>query len=439
MTALLCAGCSAKEQKTDSETVLTQKPEQGSTSTPLPELSKEPTPEPTEKPNITPEPELSQEGQNPFKASIPVLELEQYEIPATDALAFTKAMKVGWNLGNTLDATVEDPWFDDELKYESAWCGVATTKAMIDQVKKAGFQTVRIPVSWHNHVSGEDFTISQVWLDRVQEVVDYVIDNGMYVILNIHHDIDVNYYYPSKEHLESSSKYMASIWTQIASRFADYDDHLIFEAINEPRLVGTNYEWWLDVNNESCKEAVDCINQLNQVFVDTVRAGSGRNSERYLMVPGYCASLDGALHSDFQLPSDPAKERLIVSVHAYTPYNFALQAPSEQGSTEEFHVTETASTREIDSLMKRLYDTYISKGIPVVIGEFGARAKSGNLEDRVEYAAYYIAAARARGITCCWWDNNAFLGNGENFGLFDRKANCWNYEEIVSALMQYAN
>ena len=369
--------------------------------------------------------------------TIPQLTLSELDIPDTEAFQFVENMKIGWNLGNTFDATVTGT-VADELTIESTWSGAITTKEMIDAVKEAGFQTIRIPVSWHNHLIDEEFTISEAWMNRVQEVVDYAVANDLYIILNIHHDIDFAYYYPTTPYLENSTKYVTAIWSQVAAKFADYDDHLIFESVNEPRMTGTNYEWWLDPAQESCKDAVNCINQLNQTFVDTVRAAGGSNESRYLMVPGYGASPDGALNENFLLPTDTVSDKMIVSVHAYTPYKFALQAMGEVGATDRFNATSASSTGDIDGFLTKIYTKFVANGIPVVIGEFGARDKDGNLQDRVDYATYYIAAAKSRGITCCWWDNNAFLGEGENFGLLDRKSLEWKYPLIMEGLMKYS-
>ena len=160
----------------------------------------------------------------------------------SEALSFVKDMKIGWNLGNTFDA-IDCNWLSDEMQYESAWCGAVTTKEMIDALKEAGFRTIRIPVSWHNHLTDENHTISEAWINRVQEVVDYAIDDDMYVIINIHHDFSKEYIYPSSEYLEQSKIYVTDIWEQIAERFKDYDEHLIMESLNGPRLVGTADEW----------------------------------------------------------------------------------------------------------------------------------------------------------------------------------------------------
>lgn len=383
--------------------------------------------------------ETTEATTEPDSIIVPEFTIATKEYEMNDALQFVQDMQVGWNLGNTLDAN-SDTNSSNELSYETSWCGVKTTQEMITAIKDAGFKTIRIPVSWHNHVSGDDFIISDIWMDRVQEIVDYAYNIGMYVILNIHHDTMVGYYYPNTENYDTSARFIESIWNQISDRFADYDEHLIFEAINEPRLKGTNYEWWLDMGNDQCKDAVDCINRLNQLFVDTVRAKGGINATRYLMVPGYCASPEFALIDQFVLPTDLTsnENRIIVSVHAYTPYNFALQAPTEGQSTSVFSIANKVGTGDIDSFMERLYKKFISNGTAIVIGEFGARDKDGNLQARTEYAAYYVAAARARGMSCIWWDNNAYTGSGENFGLFNRKSLTFAYPDIESALITYS-
>lgn len=375
-------------------------------------------------------------------ATIKDVEITPKDIPDNEALKFVADMKAGWNLGNSLEAHNNGAATKDELSTEEVWGNPVTTQAMVDEIKKAGFETIRIPITWRGHVTiAEDgsITVSDVWLARVKEVVDYAYNNDMYVIINTHHDIDAeNGYYPNTDNYERSEKYLVAIWTAMAETFKDYDNHLIFESLNEPRLAGSSYEWNFQAGAAECKDAADCINRLNQTFVDTVRATGGNNADRYLMLPGYAASIDGATTGLYQLPTDSADNKLIVSVHAYTPYNFALQPPQEGGSTDSFSIERAASTADIDSLMKRLYDKYISQGIPVVIGEYGARDKNNNLQDRLDYYVYYVSSARASGITCCVWDNNAFSGTGENFGLFRRRVCNWLYPEIVEAILKYA-
>jgi len=319
---------------------------------------------------------------------------------------------------------------DDDALTEYLW---PIVREMIKTVHDAGFTTLRLPVSWHNHVSGEDFRINEPWLSRVQEVVDWALEEGMMVILNTHHDLDVNYYYPSSEHYDRSATYIRSIWEQLCERFGGYDERLIFESMNEPRLKDTPSEWVFNGAQADCQDAADCINRLNQLFVDTVRASGGHNAQRFLMVPGYAASPDGALTEHFSLPKDTVEHRLIVSVHAYTPYSFALQ----DGGESSFSTEAGAQTAEIGTFLNDLHRKFIAQGIPVVIGEFGARDKGGNTQARVDYAAWYAFSARARGIPCCWWDNGAVRGNGELFALLNRKDATWYYPEIVEALVRY--
>lgn len=280
----------------------------------------------------------------------------------------------GWNLGNTLDATGGG----NSLYSETSWGNPKTTKAMIDAVKAQGFNTVRVPVSWGNHTTGDNFTIDSKWLARVKEVVDYCIDNDMYVILNIHHDTSTQYYYPSSTYKTQSVKFVKSIWTQVAKYFKDYDQHLVFETLNEPRLVGTCDEWWFPVNNPSSAvlDSISVINTLNQTAVDVIRAAGGKNNDRCIMVPGYGASIDGCTTSTFKLPDDSTPNRLIVSVHAYTPYNFALNA----NGTAEF--TNNLKS-EVDYLYSTIKSHFIDNGIPAIIGETSASNKN-NAAERVK-------------------------------------------------------
>ncbi|MBR6217831.1 MAG: glycoside hydrolase family 5 protein [Eubacterium sp.] len=370
--------------------------------------------------------------------TIPELSIEKYEIPDNEGLRFVHDMRVGVNLGNTFDAYIDGSSLKNDMDTETAWISTKATQETIKAYHEAGFDTIRIPVSWHNHVS-DDYTISEKWLSRVQEVVDWAIDDGMYVIINIHHDnhLEADGFYPDNEHLDKSKHYITRIWEQLSERFKDYDEKLIFESMNEPRLVGHQYEWWYPANTAVVKESMECINQLNQVFVDTVRASGGNNAVRYLMCPGYDASPDGALDAVYRVPEDSAgpEHHIIISVHAYTPYDFALNT----NGTRDFSVKNKKGTGDIDSFMEKLYQKYIKDGTPVVIGEFGAVDKNKNIQERVDFAAYYIASARARGMTALWWDNSAFSGNGESLGLYYRIGGYFVYKDIVDALMKYVD
>lgn len=362
-----------------------------------------------------------------------------------DTEAILEDMGLGWNLGNSLDATG-----GSGLDTETSWSNPKTTQALIDKAKSLGFNTVRVPVSWGKHVSGDNYTIDSAWLARVKEVVDYCYKNDMYVILNIHHDTKSSAsasgagYYPRSSAYSSSEKFVTSVWSQAAEYFKDYDYHLIFETLNEPRLIGTGYEWWFNKWSipSEVKDAIDCINKLNQKAVDTIRNTGSNNRGRLIMCPGYDASIDGATVSGFKLPTDISgnKNRIAVSVHAYSPYNFAMNVGS--GSTSTY----TSSIKnELQDLFSTLKSTFRDKGIPVVIGEFGSTDKN-NTAERVKWATDYTALAKKNKIPCVLWDNNAFaVYNGSNIvlnseyhGYINRKDNTVTSpaKDVIEALMK---
>lgn len=341
-------------------------------------------------------------------------------------------MGVGWNLGNTLDATG-----GSGLNTETSWGNPKTTKAMIDAVKAQGFNTVRVPVSWGKHMSS-DLTIDSAWMARVKEIVDYCIDNDMYVILNIHHDNDIRkdgypFFYPNSTYKDKSIKFVKAVWTQVSEAFKNYDQHLVFETLNEPRLIGTSDEWWFPVNNPSAAvaDSIAVINELNQQALNVIRASGGNNAERCVMIPGYGASIDGCTTPGYKLPTDTASNRLIVSVHAYTPYNFALNA----SGTSYFL---PSGKNEINSLFNTLKSKFINNGIPVVIGETSASNKKNSAE-RVKWAEYYMGMAAELGIPCMLWDNNVEYseGNlGENHGHLKRSTLKWTDQAFVDAVVE---
>lgn len=338
-----------------------------------------------------------------------VPEPEVITIKDITSMELVSDMKLGWNLGNTLDATG-----GIALESERAWGNPNTTQEMIDEVLAQGFNVIRIPVTWDNHFGdGPEYVIHEIWLNRVQEVVDYAYNKGAYVILNMHHE---EWHFPSEENKEAASEMIVALWTQIAEHFKDYDEHLIFEGLNEPRKKGTVYEW-----NGGDMEGREVVNHFMQVFVDTVRATGGNNTYRHLMVCGYAASSSTEALKSIDLPED---DKLIVSVHAYTPYNFALNV----NGTAEWN-----DTYDIDKLMTDIQEIFLDKGIAVIIGEFGALNKDNEAE-RVEWATYYVSEAKKIGVPCVWWDNNAFTGSGETLGLFNRRELSWPYPDLLKAL-----
>ncbi len=330
-----------------------------------------------------------------------------------DPVELCGRITVGWNLGNSLDAT------GSGMSSETSWGNPKTTKELILKVKEAGFDAVRIPTTWYNHLDS-DFNISEEWLARVQEVVDYAYDEGMYVILNVHHE---NWNDPYESTLPDVKKKIKKLWTQIANRFESYGERLIFEGMNEPRWKNTNYEW-----NGGNAEGRRVVNAYNEYFVETVRATGGNNRYRALMIPTYAASSSGL--DGFTVPQDKS---VIVSVHAYSPYNFAMN-PS---GTTKFDPNNTSDTQELTWLAGTLYDRFISKGTGVIIGECGAVNKN-NYSDRVNWAGYFPKLFRSKGIPVFLWDNNAYGSGNETFGQLHRDTLTWEYPEYIKAFVKAA-
>lgn len=332
---------------------------------------------------------------------------------------FTDNLRIGWSLGNTLDSYEEELGMNNEPKaYETAWHNPITTKAMIQKVINSGFDIIRIPVTWYQNIGpAPEYKINPKWMARVKEVVDWAYEEGVYVIINTHHENWVDPYYANNE---ATKEKLAAVWKQIATTFADYSDKLIFEGINEPRKRNTSLEW-----GGGDKEGWDVLNQWSQTFVDAVRSTGGNNQTRQLMVTGYAASSTELALSHIEVPKD---DNVIVSVHAYEPWEFCLNL---KGRREWEH-----DTFNVDTMMKNLKKYFIDKGIPVILGEFGAMDRNHNVEERAAWAEYYVREAKKLGIPCVWWDNNEFTGDGETLGLFNRKTMEIEYPEVLNALMK---
>ncbi len=339
----------------------------------------------------------------------------------------TEDMEIGWNVGNSLDSTGYKG--TDIMGYEQAWGNPAVTQELIDTAKAKGFNTIRVPVTWYEHLDDSN-TIDPAWLARVKEVVDYAYNQDMYVILNVHHEEWINRADLATAYDEMSAK-LTRIWEQIASYFKDYDQHLIFEGMNEPRAAGTDHEWGYGVSDAE----FDVINKLGADFVNTVRSiDSPYKDTRLLMVPCYCASCDVNVYENLVVPDD---DYIAVSLHAYSPYNFAMN--SEMPS----HEFTDAYKTELNAILTNMRNTYIDKDIPVIIGEFGT-SNFNNTEDRCEWAEYYIGTAKKYGIPCVLWDNNCDvnpLNTGEAHGYINRSNNTWYSasEPVVDTMMKVIN
>lgn len=355
-----------------------------------------------------------------------VITAHQGEIKDISSLELVKDMKIGWSLGNTLDGGGQSNKGSAPETIERAWGNPVTTKEMIDEIKNAGFNVLRIPTTWDwSTGDAPDYKISDEWLARVKEVVDYGMANDMYVILNIHHE---TWHYPTEDNYEAASDRLKKVWTQIGNYFENYDEHLIFEGLNEPRVIGSDEEW---VGGSNATREV--VNKLDADFASTIRSLGGNNKLRHLMIPGYAASSSEVALKALKIPEND--DKLIVSVHAYIPYNFAL---AESKQANKWIACKGGFTTDIDNLADLLKATFIDKGQAVIIGEFGARSKD-NEKYRAEWAKYYITKMNTIGVPCVWWDNGAFTGNGELFGLFDRRNLEWRFPLVKDALISASN
>ena len=352
----------------------------------------------------------------------------EHEMREITSFELMSEIKTGWNLGNSFDSR------GFGLGAESAWGNPATTYEMIRAVAAAGFDAIRVPVTWENQVDpAPDYTVNEMWLDRVEEVVGYVLSTGMYCIINTHHEDNI---FPTDEKLKENSAFLSLLWKQIAERFKNYNHKLIFEGMNEPRLKDTEHEW-----NGGTPEARAVVNKLNGEFVKAVRSTGGNNRTRHLMVPTYAASVETHALKDLADYFDTlwehggnGKDKLIASVHAYTPNVFALN-PKGTGTWNS-----GAFEQDIDWVFDRLQRQFLDNGIPVIMGECGAVDK-GDLESRVAWTMYYFGVARKYGIPAFWWDNGVFNARGpdddttEIFGMLNRHEARFVFPEVIEAIM----
>ena len=350
-----------------------------------------------------------------------VIQLSEKDSSGTPtAAAIVNDIIAGWNMGNTLDA--QGDWFDadDIAAWETCWGQPRATREIIHAFKERGFNAIRVPVTWWGHLDNDD-NIKEEWMNRVEEVVNYVIDEGMYCILNLHHDtgtpgvgeagwLCAN---PAKKDL-IISRY-SKLWTQIASRFANYDSKLIFGAFNE--ILDSHMNW-----DSTDDENYEMVNDLAQTFVNIVRSSGGNNQWRCLSIPTYAATHNERTLNAWRLPDDPTPRRIIAEVHMYSPWQFA-------GDSEDMTAIEFTSSgrKEVDDIINRVATRFINQGIPVIFGELGVADKD-NMEQRINYADYVVSNAKKRGIKCLWW-----------MGLLDRQNAVFSEPDLADAILNAAN
>ncbi len=330
------------------------------------------------------------------------------------------SIKIGWNLGDTLDACqadrngdgiLDEHAADGEEPDETLWGNPCATQELFQALYDSGVNAVRIPVTWRDHID-EAGNISPEWLDRVQEVVDYAYNIGMTVIINIHHDGGGDPQFgawicsAATDYNATLARYK-TLWAQIAERFKDYGHNLIFESMNE-------------VGFDSLPEnkAYQTLNDLNQEFVNLIRSGGGNNPTRHLLIAGYWTDIAKTCDSRFVMPQDEAG-RCIVSVHYYTPWDFCTTNIKNEWGT-------AAEQSEMERLITMMKTNFADKGIPVIIGEYAA---SGNdFNSCVFFCEKLVKLCHDYGIATFLWDN----GNGQ----FDRSTNTWRSEQMHSALLR---
>ena len=310
-----------------------------------------------------------------------------------------------------------------------------------------GFKSIRIPVSYLSKIGeGPDYTIDSKWLDRVQEVVDMCIDNGLYAIINVHGD---GYYSikggwllcgePASEQETIKAKY-EKVWEQIANRFKNYDDHLVFESMNE--VFDGSY-------GNPKPEYYNNINAYNQIFVDTVRKAGGNNNSRYLLIPGWNTDINFTtgdcdtytMEAKLVIPND---SRIMVSVHYYTPWEFCVDEGKDTFYKWGDSVKKFVKRRQSETLVNRqfdkLYNAFIKNGYGVVIGEYGSNDRTSKDKSNTTYRAYFAEyvnyAAHQRNIVTVYWDNG-YNGN-HGFGLFDRTECTVTQPEIIKGIINGA-
>lgn len=333
-------------------------------------------------------------------------------ITAQDA---SNAMKVGLNLYNSLDAVGD--WFEYNIDdMQTCWGNPLVTADWFNAVSAYGFKAVRLPVTWYPHMD-ENNQVNEAWMNRVEEVVNFALDAGLYCILNVHHDTGTGAWLRADwNNLESISAKYVDLWTQIATRFKDYGERLMFESYNE--ILDENDSW---VNPNP--DAYLAVNSLAQTFVNTVRGLGGNNQYRNLVVNTYCASGASDMLNPFVIPNDLIPGHLMVEVHNYSPGSFTNILSEDQ---ENSQITWTSDhEKELAAELDILIDYSNNNHIPLIVGEFGANEGIDDVE-KGKYAEYMVTYCRQRAnISLFYWSN-----------VVDRYSFTTNYPNLMNGLLK---
>lgn len=320
------------------------------------------------------------------------------------AVAFSQQMSPGINLGNTLEAIADWMPRPATSSEEGAWGQPDVNQAIMDGYKAAGFKSVRIPVSWSQYLDANG-KIPDFWMNRVKQVVDYARNADLFVIINIHWD--GGWMNPVPEEKDAVNAKLTSLWTQIATAFKDYDDHLLFAGTNEIALD------WRQPPPENCP----IQHSFNQSFVNAVRATGGRNADRYLVVQAWATNIDASLTCNITMPADTVPDRLMMEVHYYDPYNFTINSDSsiwQWGSMIEDPAFGESWANEAytDAQFQKMKANFFDKGVPVILGEYGAYNKAdfpGMDPYRLYWIQYVTESAFEHGLIPIYWDTGDFL------------------------------
>lgn len=357
--------------------------------------------------------------------------------PFETSFELVENLKVGYNLGNTLDANPWGDWWDPSTKtiadWETSWGQPLTTQEIIDAIAAKGFNIIRVPVTWYPHMDAND-NVSEEWMARVETVVKYVLNAGCYCILNIQHDNGAAngrtdggaWLYADMDDYPTITVRFQKLWKQIAERFKNYDDKLIFESFNE--ILNKQYSW--TAPSSASDGAYQAINKLQQDFVNVVRETGGNNLYRNLAVTTYSATCtnDVAVNA-FELPTDKASNHIYLSVHSYDPYNFCNNNSGKNADGSEYNynieVFDADCQAVIDGLFERVSKKASEVGIPFILGEFGAIDEGKAMAERIKYAKYLKTKFAQYETAGLWW-----------MGLIDRKTLTWTEDEIATVLVK---
>ena len=352
-----------------------------------------------------------------------------YSKPYPTAKQWNKDV-VGWNLGNQFESSVpadagESPVIgnpEGSINAETAWDNPVVTKEMIQAVKNAGFNAIRIPIRWQCHITNSDeMSIDPLWIARIKTVVGWCLDNDLKVIINAHHEkwLESRPYYQYKE--ENCNK-LKLLWTNIASEFANYDSRLAFAGTNE---VQDN---WKDPNNEN----LEVQNAYNQTFVTAVRATGGNNAKRHLIVQTYTCNPWFGINGGFIIPTDldgNGNNYMSVEFHYYQPWSYAGDCTNDYWGNFNKDTSDKPTDDEntMTDFFNQVVNTWSNKGLGIVIGEWGVtdHYKSDSEKDKVHenmtyYCKFLTKEAHERGFSTFVWDNNKFGNGSEKYGIFDR-------------------